>query len=212
MSMDFWNNFWTALGVIASTGISGIAIVLSIKANKQTEKQIELSNKHHLFEKRINIYWEISSLMNVCVKISDFSEIDLIKEVDIDKLLETLTNVDSFSHIYDLQSIKVDKKTGDEIKVLQDYLYDMKKLLIIVKKMMFLFEEGEVTDVVSKFIFSYQDLLETIFDKYQSRNSSQSSEIYSEKIIGHIKDLNSNYQKLIEIEAEKKLKNMTKIF
>ncbi len=62
MNMDFWNNFWTASGVIFSFIISAVAVVISLKSYKQTEKQIELSNKQQLFEKRLRAYLEIEKM------------------------------------------------------------------------------------------------------------------------------------------------------
>ena len=52
------------LAVVAEATASIIALVLSVVSIKQTRKQIELSNKQSLFDRRLAIYMMTSELMH----------------------------------------------------------------------------------------------------------------------------------------------------
>lgn len=76
-----------------------------ITANKQVEKQMELSNKQLLFEKRIEVYNVVDEIEIIC-SITLNSKNKLTTE-NIGVLLRDLTGNEYFEEIYNITSIEV---------------------------------------------------------------------------------------------------------
>ena len=99
METDYWNNFWMVIVGILSLTTSIVAIYLAFRANKQTEKQMEISNKQLVFERRLKTY---KLLVELLYSFSSFIEIkDLTTKIDkniIEIQIDHLLNNNYFSY------------------------------------------------------------------------------------------------------------------
>ena len=62
--MEIANFVVSIVGIVADTILACVAIALSIKAIRQTNTQIELSNKHQLFDRRLDKYTIIKDIIS----------------------------------------------------------------------------------------------------------------------------------------------------
>lgn len=206
MSMDFWNNFWTALGVITSTGISVIAIILSIKANRQTEKQIEISNKQQLFEKRIAAYRDMVTLDISCSNL--FSYHNRVTPHNMSEILRSVTRNEYFCKIYQVSSLKNGPEKPEDVEILRKYIQVLKKLLFFNDTMYFLFKDEKVVNIISDFILAYHDLLSEIYDYYVENMSNERLVIINQRK----DDLQNKYMLMKELKILLELRNSINLF
>lgn len=206
MSMDFWNNFWTALGVIASTGISVIAIILSIKANRQTEKQIEISNKQQLFEKRIAAYRDMITLDISCSNLLSYQ--NKVTSHNVSEILRSITSNEYFCKIYQVSSLKNGPEQPEDIEILRKYLQILKKMLLFNDMIYFLFKDGKAVNTISDFIIAYHDLLSEIYGYYVENMSSERLVIINQRK----DDLQNKYRIMKELQILLELRNSINLF
>lgn len=206
MSMDFWNNFWTALGVIASTGISVIAIILSIKANRQTEKQIEISNKQQLFEKRIAAYRDMVTLDVSCSNLLSYQ--NRVTSHNVSEFLLSITRNEYFCKIYQVSSLKNGPESPEDVETLRKYIQILKKMLFFNDMMYFLFKDEKTVNIISDFIFAYHDLLSAIYDYYMENMSNERLVIINQRK----DDLQNKYMIMNDLEILSELRNSINLF
>ncbi|USI66446.1 hypothetical protein LMK05_04005 [Lactococcus petauri] len=206
MSMDFWNNFWTALGVIASTGISVIAIILSIKANRQTEKQIEISNKQQLFEKRIAAYRDMVTLDVSCSNLLSYQ--NKVTSHNISEILRSITRNEYFCKIYQVSSLKNGPENPEEVEILRKYIQILKKMIFFNDTIYFLFKDEKTVSIISDFIFAYHDLLSEIYDYYMESMPNERLVIINQRK----DDLQNKYMIMKELKILLELRNSINLF
>ncbi|KST95928.1 hypothetical protein LKF67_0105 [Lactococcus lactis subsp. lactis] len=171
METDFWNNFWMVIVGILSLTTSIVAIVLAYKANKQVEKQIVLSNKQLLFEKRVDVF-NILRAMNVTCSISFKGEDELSME-NLGFLLRRFTRNEYFEDIYKLAYVEVGNESLSDIDLRKKYLEVLKKIILLSDITLLIFEENPYLEMVSNFVMAYHDFLTEIYDYYSSNKSSR---------------------------------------
>lgn len=192
METDFWNNFWMVIVGILSLGTSIVAIYLAYKANKQVEKQIELSNKQFLFEKRIEVYNVIDEIEIACS--TTLNSKNKLTTENIDNLLRSITLIEYFEQIDNITSIEVGAESLEDIHLLEKYIDVLKKLTLISDTLIMVFYETEHLVVVSRFIIAYHNLLREIYEYYRtdtSLNEVQNQLHNLEKTLNKMKDSDS---------------------
>lgn len=212
MSMDFWNNFWTALGVGANTVISFFAIKISLKAIKQTEAQIELSNKQQLFEKRLKAFNDLVSLKGACLHtlnknisiISSSNLYELLKGLTLSYFFENFSATLITENDNNEDKKKLLKKTEGQKKLLESSI----KLGDLSKELPFLFESGAELESATQFISAYQETLVEIFHYYDNEKQYRNLKMLQQKYL----ILKQEHQKMIDLKVEEKLKKSIKLF
>lgn len=115
METDFWNNFWMVVVGLLSLATSIVAIYLAYNANRQVEKQIVLSNKQLLFEKRIDAYTVVNRMNFIC-SITLKRKKELTSE-DVPDILRDLSRNDYFEGIDSIASIEVGNESLEDIQM-----------------------------------------------------------------------------------------------
>ena len=192
---------------VAEIILSLVAIGISLKAILQTKKQIELSNKQQLFDRRIDSYNLICDLLDSYFKLKNMMNERLDLNFNYRFILRSLMEIDV------LRSIiwTVDKPTDvNANQIFEEKLYWLRKQ---ADSMPLLFENDLVNDF-SQFVVLYKDLLlwlqrynsdiertkRTEFDK-------DYKEMAREKILEISKDMDDLYSK---IKSEKELFELKK--
>ena len=187
---------------ISEIVLSALTVAISLFALYQTKRQIELSNKQQLFDRRINSYNLICDLLDSYFKLKDMMNERLDLKFNYRFILRSLMEIDV------LRSIiwTVDKPTDvNANQIFEEKLYWLRKQ---ADSMPLLFENDLVNDF-SQFVVLYKDLLlwlqrynsdiertkRTEFDK-------DYKEMAREKILEVSKDMDDLYSK---IKSEKEL-------
>lgn len=205
---------WTDIKItdIISAGVSIVAIGFSFLAMWQTKKQIELSNKQQLFEKRLISFNNLVSLEQTCrYSIKEIKHI--MDSKNIEELLLILTIGDFFDN-YHIELI-TSNDSEKNAELILNKIEGKKKLLEIVKKLgylsnelNFLFEEGEELKSGTDFIAAYQSILTEILSYYHTQKDERGIEIIQQKF----SILNDVYQRMLDLKVEEKLKKSIKLF
>lgn len=191
-----------------------ITAIIAIIALWQTHRQITISNKHHLFDKRIDRFITVNGLMSLFKESKHLMVIeDYDQFIDLTVLFHSLTN-----NIY-LKDIGTIIDNTNEESIRQNFLVkleEMKKLSIEIK---FLFH-GDKINIIKDFVYEYQELLRTIYkeqiilNKILKKNSENPTEfIKLQKEFGERKfreDLYAEYEKikaLYDVIIEKNIMN-----
>ncbi|NHI72481.1 hypothetical protein ET004_09730 [Lactococcus petauri] len=161
METDFWNNFWTALGVFSSLGVSSVAIWISLKSYKQTKKQIELSNKQQLFEKRLRTYLEIEKMAMTYKKFNEYS----FYISNINNEMEAMATIVvvypcSVGAQFNLTYTDIEKVDFDEVR------RKIRELELVSKEFNFLFSNKLMA--LEKFMNKYVTFLSKVVDYQES--------------------------------------------
>ncbi len=139
---------------------SVITVFVAIFALMQTHKQIELSNKQHLFDKRVENYLIAMGLIQLyrsnCMNLDNGKDEPMLT---ISLYFTWLTN-----NTYLEQITSAIENT---LKVLshKELLIKLESLKDVATKIKFLFSD-DVSDLLSHFVFCYQELLFSMY-KYQ---------------------------------------------
>jgi len=165
MSMDFWNNFWTALGVIFSFIISAVAVGISLKSYKQTEKQIELSNKQQLFEIRFQSYLEGKKLLNMYGSGKEL--LDLTLKNDLSTPAPFFTMYTKIIVLFDeFFSFKLSMSDNTDINVEEVYCY-MANIKSKAEQLELVFNQEEIK-YLHDFMMDYVTLLNRMIPYYRT--------------------------------------------
>lgn len=200
METDFWNNVWMVVVGILSLITSIVAIKIANRANKQVEKQIEISNKQFVFERRLKAYKLLTELLesfSQFIKIEDFtSEID--KNI-IDLQINSLINNNYFSYggvlFFDERERRVNL-----INKLSDLVNDAKELE-------FIFENKEIIVVSIFFVefgnhVSYLKTCQSKLEKNKKISDEEVNNILKSKI-----SFMESYSKIINENIVSKISN-----
>lgn len=141
------------------------AVVISIIALVQTKKQITLSNKQHLFDRRLEKYTIIENILiqYECISILD---IDYSSKDDLDTFAKII-----LQSLYDCLILKDAQWTIDKLTDSTDcdannvFLSQCSKLSVLSKEITIIFN-NEKSNEVYKFIDNYAMLILTIYHYY----------------------------------------------
>nr|DAZ58538.1 MAG TPA: hypothetical protein [Caudoviricetes sp.] len=188
MNMDFWNNFWTASGVIFSFIISAVAVVISLKSYKQTEKQIELSNKQQLFEKRLRAYLEIEKMSMTYKKFNEYS----FYIPSVDNEMEAMTAIRlvypcSVGAQFNLTYTDIEKVDFDEVR------RKIRELELVSKEFNFLFSNKLMA--LEKFMNKYITFLSKVADYQESVIFIENIDTEKAKIAGTSESIIANSER-----------------
>lgn len=123
-----------------STWLTIITIIIALWSTYLTRKQIKLSNKHQLFERRLNIYLIITELLetyNREIKTLDFSNDQSVVYTNVVLTFIKMTNN---SYLQELQDISFNPLDEVSEKKLLKKLDDMKR---ISNEIYFVFPKNE---------------------------------------------------------------------
>lgn len=191
-----------------------ITAIIAIIALWQTHRQITISNKHHLFDKRVDRFISVNSLISLFKESRNLMDIEGYDHfIDLTVLFHGLTNN---TYLKDIGTI-IDNTSEENIR--QNFLVkleEMKKLSIEIK---FLFH-GDKINIIKDFVYEYQELLrimykeQIILNKILEKNTKNPTEfIKLQKEFGERKyreELYAEYEKikaLYDVIIEKNIMN-----
>lgn len=176
---------WDFILAVVTTLVGIITTVVAICALGQTNKQIELSNKQHLFDKRVENYLIAIGLIQLyrsnCIHFNDEKD-EPIFTVSI--YFTWLTNNTYLEKITPAIENPLKEPSHKEL------LIKLENLKEVATKIKFLFSD-EVSDFLSDFVFSYQELL---FSMYQYKI-----------VLDKMNQVNEGHHRLTIEEAEQKV-------
>lgn len=162
-----------------------VTTVVAICALGQTNKQIELSNKQHLFDKRVENYLIAIGLIQLyrsnCIHFNDEKDEPIFT---VSLYFTWLTN-----NTY-LEKITLAIENPLKEPSHKELLIKLENLKEVATKIKFLFSD-EVSDFLSDFVFSYQELL---FSMYQYKI-----------VLDKMNQVNEGHHRLTIEEAEQKV-------
>ena len=202
---------------------SVITAIIAIIAIFQTKKQTELSNKHFLFDKRLNDYLLAKGLVDLYndhKKLLDYSNAKKEEAIVVDLQFCFLTNI---SFLEDISCI-IKQPKNNEFKT--KFLIKLEELRKLSNEIRFVFSNKSGL-FLSDFIYNYQILLMEIY-KYQllsnemlNNNTRQSTykELQNEfnesdhrkNLFQAIEDLKKSYDKMIKYNSIVKIEKLIKI-
>ena len=202
---------------------SVITAIIAIIAIFQTKKQTELSNKHFLFDKRLNDYLLAKGLVDLYndnKKLLDYSKAKKDEAIVVDLQFCFLTNI---SFLEDISCI-IKQPKNNEFKT--KFLIKLEELRKLSNEIRFVFSNKSGL-FLSDFVYSYQILLMEIY-KYQllsndmlNNNKRQSTykELQNEfnesdhrkNLFQAIEDLKKSYDKMIKYNSIVKIEKLIKI-
>ena len=145
------------VGIVADTILACVAIALSIKAIRQTNTQIELSNKHQLFDRRLEKYSIFESLVNC------FSKAVLVCESE-SEMIEYSTEILEYlldnSYLEDSLWVIENSSDNNAAKLLRN---KQRWLQTVSEETLIIFENDE-SKIMSSFINLYGLLTYNLYD------------------------------------------------
>lgn len=180
-----------------------ITAIIAVIALWQTHRQITISNKHQLFDKRVDRFITINGLISLFKEskhLMDKEDYDHF--IDVTVLFHSLTN-----NIYlkDIGTI-IDNVEQEDIR--QNFLIKLEEIKKLSIEMKFLFN-GDCINLIKEFVYKYQELLrlmykeQIILNRILEKNSKNSTEfIKLQKEFGERKfreDLYTEYDKIKQL-------------
>ena len=139
-----------------------ITAIVAIVALWQTHMQIKISNKQHLFSKRVEKYTltrNIIKLYESNKELLDYSTNKDDEAIIVDFQFENLTNI---GYLKDITGIIYDPKNNEKKT---RFLLKLEELEQLANEMRFLFQNKHV-NILKEFIMDYKNLLLELY-KYQ---------------------------------------------
>lgn len=137
--------------------LSIIATIVAIYALWQTQIQITISNKHKLFDKRVERFMIITGLISLFEESKQLMNNEGYDNyIDVTVLFHSLTNN---TYLQDIGNI-IDNINQEDIR--QKFLVKLEELKKMSIEVEFLFSKNNI-DLIKKFIYRYQELLRTIY-------------------------------------------------
>ena len=206
--------------------LSAIVALTAIFALFQTHKQIKLSNKQFLFNRRLDKYLLAKSLIELYkdnINLLDYKDNKDDEAIIVDFQFINLTNIE---FLKDITCIIGDPK-NNEYKT--NFLIKIEELKKISTEIKFIFPNKE-SQCLSKFVFNYQNVLMELY-KYQvllddminddiprkqKPSYKELQKVYGElthrkRLYGAIDNLNNSYDELIENKTINKIENSIKL-
>lgn len=136
-----------------------ITAIIAIIALWQTHRQIKISNKHQLFNKRVEKFMLISGLMSLFKESKPLMKKENYNSfIDVTVLFHSLTNN---TYLKDVGNI-IDNIYKEDIR--QNFLVKLEELKKMSAEVEFLFS-GNYIRLIQDFIYEYQELLRKIYEE-----------------------------------------------
>ncbi|MDT2726485.1 hypothetical protein [Lactococcus formosensis] len=202
---------WTDIKItdIITAIVSIAAVVLSYFAIRQTKKQIELSNKHQLFEKRSQCYLEGKKLLGMY---------DNGKEL-LDRILKNDSSTpEPFSLMYSKVMVLIDdyflskKYFPDNMEIDTEEIYRyISNIKLKAEQLELVFDKEEV-EYLHDFMMDYVTLLNRIIPYYRTlklldgprqeiMKETKSYEKFAEEMVLH-QDLLNEREELVKLKEQ----------
>lgn len=136
-----------------------ITAIIAIIALWQTHRQIKISNKHQLFNKRVDKFMLISGLMSLFKESKPLMKKENYNSfIDITVMFHSLTNN---TYLKDVGNI-IDNINQEDIR--QNFLVKLEELKRMSIEVEFLFSKNNIK-LIQDFIYEYQELLRKIYEE-----------------------------------------------
>lgn len=210
------------LNIILST----IVALTAIFALFQTHRQIKLSNKQFLFNRRLDKYLLAKSLIELYKdnkNLLDYKDNKDDEAIIVDFQFINLTNIE---YLKDITCIIGDPK-NNEYKT--NFLIKIEELKKISTEIKFIFP-NKGSQYLSKFVFNYQNVLMELYKyqvllddmindniprkqkpSYKELQKGHGELTHRKKLYGAIDNLNNSYDELIENKTIHKIENSIKL-
>lgn len=151
---------WNFILSVVTTLVGIVTAIVAIIALRKTNKQIQLSNKQHLFDKRIENYIIAIGLIQLyrsnCTHFNDEKDEPIFSTSLYFAWMTNNTYLEQITHAIDNTLKEPSHK---------ELLIKLEDLKDVATKIKFLFSD-EVSALLGNFVFSYQELLFSMY-KYQ---------------------------------------------
>ena len=136
-----------------------ITAIIAIIALWQTHRQIKISNKHQLFNKRVDKFMLITGLMSLFKESKPLMKKENYNSfIDVTVLFHSLTNN---TYLKDVGNI-IDNINQEDIR--QNFLVKLEELKRMSIEVEFLFSKNNIK-LIQDFIYEYQELLRKIYEE-----------------------------------------------
>lgn len=205
------------------TWLSVIAIAVSVIALWQTQNQIKVSNKQHLFDRRLSAYLTIKDLLGSYLTQKENSTLldndDFVFNIKMtwyflmgNLYLESVSNAIE----YPISSLE-----GKEFSI------KMVELIKKAEEIKLLFP-AKVSDPITDFVSSYYHVVRSIYQYQLAWNYTDEDPVlksmtikekakqigetaYRRKVLDSLKELDSSYQKIVDQDSEEQMKNCIRL-
>lgn len=206
--------------------LSAIVALTAIFALFQTHRQIKLSNKQILFNRRLDKYLLAKSLIELYkdnINLLDYKDNKDDEAIIVDFQFINLTNIE---YLKDIACIISDPKNNEYKTNFLIKIEELKKLSTEIK---FIFPNKE-SQYLSKFVFNYQNILMELYkyqvlldnmtnDKIPRKQKPSYKELQKEygelthrkRLYDAIDNLNNSYDELVENKTINKIENSIKL-
>jgi|GEM_PF-714648 hypothetical protein ELI_0189 len=219
MMQEFMSN---TINFIENNIFSVITAITAIVAIWQTHKQLKISNKQHLFDKRIEKFLICTGMLSL------YSENKmLIKEENKDVPLEVtilFSGLTNNMYLKDIGNIIGD--THNE-KLRIDFLIKLEELYKVASEIELIFPK-EQSKILKEFILEYRNLLQKLYkyrcvlEKIEKKNEEKPQEFtklqkifpeekYKENLYDTYRNIEAIYTKIVEKNIIKKVKKQIKL-
>lgn len=196
-----------------------ITAIIAIYALYQTGKQIKLSNKQHLFDRRVDKFILVKGLLSLYSRNREkLKTMEGLYE-NVEPIFRRLTNVTALKEMNIAVRNPLEEGEGHEI-----FLTICEKLLDASTEIELIWKGNEAA-LVSKFVKKYEELLNTIYvqqiyiaceiesptippDSLENKAKQMADMLKIEKLI---KDIDCLYEEIIKTNAEAHLKKQIKL-
>ena len=197
---------WEIVKVVSELALSIVAIIISIIANKQTKKQIVLSNKQQLFDRRLEKYYIIEAL------ISSFylSRIMCDKESDLEDYPQIILK-DLLNNEYLEDAMWVTDKPQEEAT--SEIIEHKKRWLSMISEEILIIFDNEEAKVMSQFVNQFGTVIFYLnsynyWNSYLDEEEKQNAEkerAYKhyqllDRLAGQIEDEGTEYKILDQVK------------
>ena len=199
-----------------------ITATVAIIAIWQTHRQIKISNKHQLFDRRVDRFILIKGLISLFEDSKHLmNKEDYNHFIDVTVLFHSSTNN---TYLKDIGKIIDNVKQEDIRQSFLVKLEDFKKISIEVE---FIFSKKNIR-LIKEFVYKYQELLRTMYeeqiilDKIMEKNRKNPTEFvklqeefgekrYREKLYSEYDKIQLLYDEIIEKDIIKSIENQIKL-
>ena len=196
-----------------------ITAIIAIYALYQTGKQIKLSNKQHLFDRRVDKFILVKRLLSLYSRNREkLKSMEGLYE-NVEPIFRRLTNVTALKEMNIAVRNPLEEGEGHEI-----FLTICEKLLDASTEIELIWK-GKEAGLVSEFVKKYEELLNTIYvqqiyiaseiesptippDSLENKAKQMADMLKIEKLI---KDIDCLYEEIIKTNAEAHLKKQIKL-
>lgn len=206
--------------------LSTVVAITAIFALFQTHKQIKISNKQFLFNRRLDKYLLAKSLIELYkdnINLLDYKDNKDDEAIIVDFQFTNLTNID---YLKDIACIIVDPKNNEYKTNFLIKIEEIKKLSTEIK---FIFP-SKGANHLSRFIYNYQNVLMELYkyqilldnmmnDKIPRKQKPSYKELQKEygelahrrRLYDAIDNLNNSYEELVKAKAINKIEDSIKL-